>query len=594
VNKPTLKLRLDAFPFETDALFGLLILAVIMQAVMLGNALMLLFGVGSLDSSDPAAQGNELITAFLPTVVVSLTILLTVFSSAFISYRRHPSDIRSRKKIHPVGEKDEKLRARIHKLARQVNIPPPQVEMEVQGLQGADGQAFGTSSPFSIRLDGGLRTLLKIKPDMFKAVVLHEFAHIANKDIARSYFSKGIWRSVLIFLAIPFLLVIGGILIKAIFVGVLDGDLGAHLLQALPVAMQLFMAVGGMLAVTFAIWARLLKSREYYADWQAGVWGAMSGLKRIFQEQIEAEGIRKSKFSLFRLHPSGRERLNVLESPEILCKVSKAFSTLVGILLAYLLSGLFYVGFSSFLVVQEIIQAYLPRFVWFGTFAGFIMLMSWSVVGLISGTLGVQVQKQSMFDLLSGKHGSADYLKLLSPAIFFVGGMEIGFVIAPFSLLAPKSISTWLVEIFLGLPVLVLITWLYFSYVRFVSIRMFENSTGKEKPLNKSRILNLLTSTWLWLLFVPPLFSAKLITDSSLGLMLTVFLGILIGVAIFGLIGIGITWGIVNMIVNRSAPVCPTCGKMTRNRALLIAVCEHCGALLGEWLVVVQPNSEIN
>lgn len=594
MNKLNFKLRLDAFPFETDALFGLLILAVIMQAVMLGNALMLLFGVGSLDSVDPTAQGYELITAFLPTVVVSLTILLIVFSSAFIAYRRHPSNIRSRKKIHPVGEKDNELKGEVHKLARQVNITPPQIEMELSGLKGASGQAFGFGNPFSIRLDGGLRMWLKTKPDMFKAVVLHEFAHIANKDIFRSYYSQSIWRSIGIFIAIPFLIVIGIFPIKAVFWGILEGNLLERLAIALPVAVRLFIEVGTMLAVTFMIWARLLRSREYYADWQAAAWGAMSGLKRIFQEQIELGKKVNTKFPLFHLHPSARERFDVLEHPETLYKVSKVFSALVGVLLAYLLSGFFYVGFSLFLVVQEVVQNYMPRFVWFGVFIAFVVFVFFVVAGLITRTLGVQIQKQAMLDILLGKRGLIEYVKLLIPALLFAGGMEMGFFAAPFGLLSPSSIGTWLIEIFLGFPLLVTISWLFFSYVRFVSIRVLGNATGEKKPLSKIRLTNLLRNAWLWFLFIPPLFSAKFITDSNFELMVPVFLGVLLGVAILGLVAVGITWGIVNLIINRYPPVCPACGKMIRNHSSLIVVCEYCGAPLMEWLLVIRLNSEIS
>ena len=467
----------------------------------------------------------------------------------------------------------------------------PQIEMEPHGHNSIGGQVFGTTSPYSIRLEGGLRTWLKIKPDMFKAVTLHEFAHIANRDIARSYYSQGVWRSVLIFLVIPFFLVIGGLLIKATLYGVLDGNLWERLLGAVPEAARLFIELGGMLFVTLAIWARLLRSREFYADWRAAMWGAMNGLKHIFQEQMEREERQHSKFSLFHLHPTARERLDVLEHPEKLFKVSKAFSILVGVLFAYLLSGLFYVGFSLFLVVQEFVQVYLPRFVWFGVLIGFAVLMFLLVTVLIARTLGVQIQKQAILELASGKRGLAEYLKLFLPAVFFVGGMEFGFLVSPFSILAPRSVTTWLVEIFLGFPVFVLITWLYFSYVRFVSIRVLGNATGEKKPLGKIRVISLLTNVWLWFLFVPPLLSAKFVTDSNFGLMVPIYVGVVIGVAILGFVAIGAMWVIVNFIVNRYPSICPVCGKMIRSRRSSIAVCEYCDVPLMEWLFVIQPNS---
>lgn len=592
MNKLSPKLRLDAFPPETNALFILLILATLMQAAILGTALSQLLGMyDPLTSFDPAVQGADLIMAFLPIVCLSSFAITIVFGAAFVFYKRHPSKIRLQKMILPVTEKDEKLKEKVYQLAKQANVPLPQIEMEPHGHNNIGGQVFGTTNPYSIRLEGGLRTWLKIKPEMFKAVVLHEFAHIANQDIARSYYSHGVWWSIGRFLAIPFLIVIGVYPIKAIFWGILEGNLLERLTVALPEAARLFFEIGTMLAVTFMIWARLLRIREYYADWQAAMWGAMKGLKRIFQEQIERGEKQYSKFSLFQLHPTARERLDVLEHPEKLFKVSKAFSALVGVLLAYLLSGLFYVVFSLFLVVQEFVQAYLPRFVWFGLLIGFVILIFLTFAGLIARTLGVQIQKQAILELASGKRGLAEYLKLFLPAFFFVGGMEFGFLIAPFSLLAPRSVGTWLVEIFLGLPVLVVITWLYFSYVRFVSIRVLGNATGEKKPLSKIRVISFLTNVWLWFLFIPPLFSAKFITASNFGLMVPIYLGVLIGVAILGFVAIGVTWVIVNSIVNRYPPVCPACGKIIRSHSSSIAVCEYCDAPLREWLFAIQPNS---
>lgn len=595
MNRSRFRLRLDAFSPETDALFILLILSTLMQASIVGNVLSQLLGMGNpLDSLDPAVQGATVIVAFLPIVCLSFAVMTVVLGAAFVFYKRHPSKIRLQKKIFPVTEKDEKLKEKIYQLADQVNIPLPQIEMEPHGRHVAGGQVFGTISPYSIRLEGGLRTWLKIKPDMFKAVVLHEFAHIANRDIARSYYSQGVWQSALTFLVIPFLLLIGGLLIKATLLGVIEGNLWNRLFDAVPGATLLFMEFGGMLAVTFAIWARLLRSREFYADWRAALWGAMKGLKRIFQEQIERREKQHSKFSLFRLHPTAQERLDVLKHPEILFKVSRIFSALVGVLLAYLLSGFFYVVFSLFLVVQEIVQAYLPRFVWFGVLIGFVVLMFSAITWLIARTLGVQIQKQAMLEMVSGKRGPVEYLKLFLPALFCVGGMEFGFLVAPFSLLAPRSVNTWLVEIFLSLPALVLVTWFYFSYVRFVSVRVLGNAIGNKRLLSMKHVTDLLTSAWLWFLFIPPLFSAKFVTESNFALMVPVFLGVLIGVTILGFVAVGITWGFVNLIVNRYPPICPICRKLIRNHSSSIVVCEYCGTHLREWLFVVQPNSEIS
>jgi Zn-dependent protease with chaperone function len=123
-----------------------------------------------------------------------------------------------------LSQKDQAVQQAVDQLASHVGVVPvPVIEMP-HGLQGTSGQAFGLGKRFSIRLDGGLRVWRRTKPDLFRAVVFHELAHIANQDVWRSYFSDALWRAILIWSLAPLILLIGGRFLWNSLASLLDGN----------------------------------------------------------------------------------------------------------------------------------------------------------------------------------------------------------------------------------------------------------------------------------------------------------------------------------------------------------------------------------
>lgn len=43
-------------------------------------------------------------------------------------------------------------------------------------------------------------------PSAFRAVMLHELAHLRNRDVDKTYFTIGIWRAFVVVALIPFLI----------------------------------------------------------------------------------------------------------------------------------------------------------------------------------------------------------------------------------------------------------------------------------------------------------------------------------------------------------------------------------------------------
>ena len=50
---------------------------------------------------------------------------------------------------------------------------------------------------------------------------------------------------------------------------------------------KLFRSVGFCAYISAVIWARLLRTREFYADWRAAIWGSQNGLNEILHEETE-------------------------------------------------------------------------------------------------------------------------------------------------------------------------------------------------------------------------------------------------------------------------------------------------------------------
>src|SRR5688572_22406876 len=350
------RLNLFAFPLETNALFSMLIFASIMLALFLGRAFGIFFGTpDSIITIDNTARGLEVTSAYLPVICLSAAVALAVLGTALIFYFRHSSEIRRRRKIKPLSEKDQEIQQYANKLAIQAGIEPPGLEMPLQGLRGTDAQAFGVGKAQIIALDGGFRILRKTKPDVFSALIHHELAHFANGDIGRSYFSDALWKSIQWVIILPFVLGLLGNVVIGFFLSLLYDDLLQRFFGPAQVIFKLLVQFSFVLVVAAMIWARLLRTREFYADWRAVLWGSQNGLNKIFHEQTEMEK-SKPRFKLLKLHPDAKERMDAIEHPESLFNPSLIIVFLAGLLLAFMFVGLYF-ALSTFLAFAGVFQS---------------------------------------------------------------------------------------------------------------------------------------------------------------------------------------------------------------------------------------------
>ena len=648
-----------AFPAETDLRFDLLVVAAVLLAVDLGRYIPLLINPEwqnvPTDFQFPE-PGNDLFfqqyqTTFLklasvvlPDLAFSVALAFAIFVLAALLYRAHPLRLRRRRGLQPLSpEGDPAFSAEIQRLASLAGLAsPPSVELG-KGLQGRSGQAFGFRPPYSLRLDGGLRLLLRKAPPAFQAIVLHELAHIANRDIGRTYFAQALWTAMILLTLAPLTLALGAGFVRDFFLKLLAGGPAAldlrHLLTVvLPAGWFFYLQVLATLAVVAAIRASLLRAREVYADWRAASWGAEEPLSAIllqssvgshqfpwcgngiFSRQSPVFRLPSAVWSLlsavFRLHPAPAERLADLQNPLRLFFASPGLAFVVGLLLAFTFGGLFSLSFGLLLAVLsgplalasalESITAANPG----SPFAQPVMLLSRlvllailplgtafvsvSILGmayLIAGSVGLQVQREAVAELVQDRPGFGGYLRLWLLAGLIALGTEAGFLLAPFAQFAPRNwgsaalILPWLLA---GL----ILTGLSLVYARFFARRLLGSHAGASPPHSKLRLLTA-ALTGLLGLFYLPLLSARLFISSvrpgGPGPTDRAFLGgfllitLLMVFIVFPLI-CGLTWMLIRVWQSLRPPRCPACRRVSRQPVAAGHRCEHCGQDLAPWL----------
>jgi Zn-dependent protease with chaperone function len=186
---------------------------------------------------------------FLPFKSESVGLVLVLST---VIYYFIPTYIRRKNKLVPFPQgKDPYFEKEIQRIIELADVVPPPTIAFATNTRSANAQAFGYRNKYILRLDGGLRLLMRKSPATFQALVLHELGHIINGDVPRAYFSLSLWL-------VTLLLVAGSLLLFSMTSDSIDlNDVG------------LWLQTGAMFAIATTMWAGLLRVREVYADWRA-------------------------------------------------------------------------------------------------------------------------------------------------------------------------------------------------------------------------------------------------------------------------------------------------------------------------------------
>jgi len=579
------RLNLLAFPEETHTLFVMLITAAVLLSAFIGSMLVFLYG--------PASLSVETENMPLGIILVSSCVSIgLVFGLAFYIFRRHPDRVRKEKKLEPISQQEIVIHERVELLAGQIGIAAPSIEMPSRRTGGSDGQAFGVHKPYHICLGGGWRKLRKFQLAKFDALLLHEFAHIAGGDIWRTYLSDAVRRSFVGLLTIPFIFGVFIQLIKNIFFSFnAEFSLLQGLLTSARLVIQLLFSIG----VMYFLWGKLLRTREFYADWRASVSGVSSGLIQLLHEMHEKEQ-DVPRFWKVQFHPSAATRLDALNGKGGLFDISNSTFLLTGILVSFMLAGGIEFVFSVFeLVLTPLEKAWsTSNNLFFIIFVGiwllvFVLQMLFPgaiIVSFLTRILTAQIARQTASDISEKRSGWGIYYSLGIPAFFFIVGLELGFLGAPFNLLFPNDTHDWLLEFLLSLPILYISMWVYLGAMRFLAQRILGGEAGDRLSSNRIRMIRWLSHIWLLVFFLPGLALSRMILFNSGQVFFNPFL-IWVGlccvlIPIFAFF----FWLIQKIIFSNKNTVCSACGKHAHYLVPAVAICKYCSTPLGKWLFI--------
>lgn len=603
---PTTKgLNPFALPSETDALFRLLVIAAWMVAIMLSLVLLLALNPEAsfngiiVQGTDPGQQAG-FVREILPSTLSAIVTTLVLFGLAYWLYRSYPGRIRRRKQLEPLTpDKDAAFFSAINQLVQQTGLTPaPSLEVGID----LSGLAFDYRPHPAIALDGsprGLRLQLRKSPEAVQAIVLHEAAHIANQDVEKSYFAQALWTVVVPLTVIPLL---AWVLITGL--GSI-ANLAAHGQSALePLSLMLLTAAQAavMLGIVGLVRAQLLRTRELYADARAASWGARRGLLSNLGKAAASGTLSRS--SAWRLHPTARERIAAIETPQRLFRLSWVIPFVTGFLLALVMTGLLIAYLPVALLVFEpnrwmrlelgpdqVLLWLAARVLYFAV--AFVLLIGPVIfVGaLVHGALGVQVRRQTVSDMVHRATGIRRYLGLVGPAMFVALGMEVGFIAIPFS---PLAADNW-TEVEVAIPWVLIAgaaTWLWLASYRFLVLNTYKTRVGDNLAKTSDRSLALVSTVLLVTLFVPTMLASRLFFDNGQEVASGIAVGaaaLLVSTTAYGAFILA-AWLVFQARRASGAPRCPACGTITSYKVPIAESCEACHAQLAPWLVTAQPN----
>jgi len=303
-RRMALRLNPFAFPSDTDFRFVLLIVSVLGASLLIYEAL-----YNSLPANTAPLQSSR--TAW---VIGGVLLLLIV---AGVIYWVYPVWKMRRDKLEPLDAEDApEIVIYLAELCREAGLPSPPLFVVNPLNRTSTGLSFGRLGRYYIALNAGLVTKFYKDRPAFRAVVLHELAHLHNADVDKTYFSLAIGLAFLIAALVPLAISRLGRPLGDTF------NIGWRVL-ALPVLVYLTLSA-------------VLRAREVYADVRASTWdGLAGGLSRVLKGLPQPKGGRWGRYVAF--HPDPHDRRRALSDTQHLFRMGfwEAFGTGIAVTIAF-------------------------------------------------------------------------------------------------------------------------------------------------------------------------------------------------------------------------------------------------------------------
>ncbi|WP_371495520.1 M48 family metalloprotease [Kitasatospora sp. NBC_00374] len=190
--------------------------------------------------------------------------------------------------------------------------------------------AFGRAGRRSVCLYAGLVNSRTSDPAGFRAVVLHELAHIRNRDVDFGYAVTALWRVFMVLVVVPAIVVYGTVLGAADLLGWFTGADEVFWPAARPALLRSMAETGFLVVLVVLARADVLRHRELYADADALALGADRAVWEQAREAPRVSRLPASVTAWWRSHPTWAERRSSLDDPAVLFSLGPAQMFLIG------------------------------------------------------------------------------------------------------------------------------------------------------------------------------------------------------------------------------------------------------------------------
>jgi Zn-dependent protease with chaperone function len=298
--------------------------------------------------------------------------------------------------------------------------------------QTKEAYAFGRWGHLCVYLPDGLVNSFEENRAEFRAALLHEFAHIYNGDVHRTYLSFTVWWAFLI-TALP-----------TFFITLLRSPL------------ERMFGMSGRVVILFLLIYLMrnsvLRAREFYADLRASIWDSQSSALRLALESAERSSEKLSFWQrIWVTHPDLGDRQRILDDPNPLLRMGfwDAFATGMATM----------IPFTNFVALAILLASIGPS-------SDFMLIqLPFFVPALISATLiiyiiGAGTWRMTFAALAFGKPVRGINTLGAGLALGIVAGQQLSF------LGASKFLSSPLILLFWGGLLLISLT----SFFQWISV----------------------------------------------------------------------------------------------------------------------------
>jgi len=376
------RLNVLAYPRATTVRFIVLVVAMLAAGLFVGSAVFTTAAGASWSRAtaecaasaaslpgSPDLQSSAYLACVAPVerdrVVFALGAAAVVALAALTVLLLAPTLVERRRRLRLPSQAMAAAVQRVAELAHEAGLRrPPTLVVGPSSLR--DGFCYGRPGRYRIALPTGL--VIRPESTVFEAVVRHELAHVAHRDVALAWLARSVWYA------------LGPMLMLPIVVSLVAADL-----SVLPDYLWRAALLAG---VVLLAQRALLRSREHDADLRAaetvgGAHAMAAALSSICRPPSTV--VRQ----LVAHHPDAATRLEVLRSPGRATVVTVVDGVTVAFLAAFTLPVLNSLLISAFLGDSPAVD--LTR------------VISAALVGaLMGGTLGLGLWRQALVGQVTG------------------------------------------------------------------------------------------------------------------------------------------------------------------------------------------------